>query len=788
MQAIKVDLNQSKDGSYCDPGIAIEFSFRPFINYVVKRIEKDKMAKVVFYQYILNKFKAQPELWESLPVNEVPRYAPMFDLIYGALSPLLDEEANQLWAVGLPLSPCFFSGTDAFYNTLLEADTKKLRSGLDLPSPEQMRKSALASFYHLVLERYYDYPYSDRLFTVKAIADADTNLMKYYRFNVDNRFIEVDYLAELPVLELAQIKDRVFSNGTSLDILQKLLPVENFRIRGLSIVHLEDITSEYSIENLKNVIIRHNQSEGTAHGSAISLALKTLVGCERVQFGVLPNIQLNGQVIFNDDCGFVSIIAEKARQEPANMERYRQLVDAYLKDPKRLLFPEITAEESEKYPLMGMLNQHGVNSYALFPLHHNGRIVGCLEVYTEDASVFKGYTLSKLETAFPYLAQLCQNLISNFNYSITKVIREQFTALQPAVRWRFNEAAYRYLSSGAAKNNLPIERVYFENVHPFYGAVDIRDSSALRNQATRADLLLSFGLLGKLLTSLQCVLGTQAQGQLHDVVEILPAARVHELSDREVFQTEGYLQRQLPQHLEAFAAAHPQARVLVDDYLREMHDRSEVYKNSVGYEQSMQRINQAVTIHLERFNESVQAIFPCYFERFRTDGVEYDLYMGQSIAPHLPMPANLLGSLRFKQLQMMAEIGRSTFALTSELELPMQTTQLIFVYEKPIDISFRKDEQRFDVEGSYNIRYQMVKKRIDKAHVKGTLDRLTQPGKITIVFFNSWEAQEYKTYIKKLEQQGLLKDDLEVLEVEELQGVQGLKAMRVGIEMLTSTS
>ena len=111
----------------------------------------------------------------------------------------------------------------------------------------------------------------------------------------------------------------------------------------------------------------------------------------------------------------------------------------------------------------------------------------------------------------------------------------------------------------------------------------------------------------------------------------------------------------------------------------------------------------------------------------------------------------------------------------------MQTTQLIFVYEKLIDISFRTDEQRFDVEGSYNIRYQMVKKRIDKAHVKDTQERLTQPGKITIIYFNSWEATEYKGYIEKLKQQNLLKDDLEYLEVEELQGVQGLKALRVGV-------
>jgi hypothetical protein len=111
----------------------------------------------------------------------------------------------------------------------------------------------------------------------------------------------------------------------------------------------------------------------------------------------------------------------------------------------------------------------------------------------------------------------------------------------------------------------------------------------------------------------------------------------------------------------------------------------------------------------------------------------------------------------------------------------LQTTQLIFVHEKAIDITFRPDEQRFDVEGGYNIRYQLVKKRIDKAHIKDSEERLTQPGKIAIVYLNSREAQEYLEYIKILQAEGILKDDVEYIEIEELQGVDGLKALRVGL-------
>jgi hypothetical protein len=85
------------------------------------------------------------------------------------------------------------------------------------------------------------------------------------------------------------------------------------------------------------------------------------------------------------------------------------------------------------------------------------------------------------------------------------------------------------------------------------------------------------------------------------------------------------------------------------------------------------------------------------------------------------------------------------------------------------------------VEGAYNIRYEVVKKRIDKVLIAGTVERLTQPGKIAMVYFNANEATEYQEYIKYLQDSHILNNDLEYLDLEELQGVTGLKALRVGV-------
>jgi hypothetical protein len=181
--------------------------------------------------------------------------------------------------------------------------------------------------------------------------------------------------------------------------------------------------------------------------------------------------------------------------------------------------------------------------------------------------------------------------------------------------------------------------------------------------------------------------------------------------------------------------------------------------------------------------DELQLSYPCYFERFRTDGVEYDIYIGQSIAPEKPFDILYLKNLRLWQISSMAAIAKITHEMLPAMPKQLHTTQLIFIHSNTIDISFRNDERRFDAEGGYNIRYQVIKKRIDKVHIADSSERLTQPGKIALVYFNRRDADEYISHIQYLQEQQILLDDLEFLDLEELQGVSGLKALRVGINL-----
>jgi hypothetical protein len=115
--------------------------------------------------------------------------------------------------------------------------------------------------------------------------------------------------------------------------------------------------------------------------------------------------------------------------------------------------------------------------------------------------------------------------------------------------------------------------------------------------------------------------------------------------------------------------------------------------------------------------------------------------------------------------------------------VPLDATHLILVNRSPVSIRFRFDEKRFDVDGAYDIAHEIIRSRIDKATVRNRDERLTQPGQIAIVYSRPDEFQEMSRHISFLQNQGYLRDEVESLELNDLPGVQGLKALRVGVNI-----
>jgi len=208
-----------------------------------------------------------------------------------------------------------------------------------------------------------------------------------------------------------------------------------------------------------------------------------------------------------------------------------------------------------------------------------------------------------------------------------------------------------------------------------------------------------------------------------------------------------------------------------------------IYRKRKDYEDSVTAINDAVSAYLDAEQEMAQAMFPHYFEKQRTDGVDYNIYVGASLVDGQSYDELYLHNLRLWQLLVACGVARLTEDLRRRLPLPLETTHLILAHGAPLSIQFRFDEKRFDVDGAYNVRYEVVKKRIDKAVIRGSGERVTQPGQIAIVYAQPAEALEYREYIDYLTATGHLVGPVEELELDELQGVHGLQALRVSVDL-----
>ena len=120
--------------------------------------------------------------------------------------------------------------------------------------------------------------------------------------------------------------------------------------------------------------------------------------------------------------------------------------------------------------------------------------------------------------------------------------------------------------------------------------------------------------------------------------------------------------------------------------------------------------------------------------------------------------------------------------LQPELPLKLEIASLIMIHGSPITVKFKMSSKSFDVDGAYNIRYEILKKRIDKAYVKGTTERLTLPKRIAIVYSQDRDAAAYRRYLNYLASNGMIQPEIEELELQDLQGVTGLKALRVTVK------
>lgn len=602
------------------------------------------------------------------------------------------------------------------------------------------------------------------------VENSETGLLSTYQMRAQFDMARIQPVGDLPELD-TELLARVQANVGNLDLWRQLLPHDAFESYGLVVYEATEVTEEVTRAQLTELLVESDPLVDLRRFNRIEKLLRTFLR--------LPNLEL-AVLGFEGDTAFCMDGYDGLRHDLDA----RSLDSIICRDDRNDLCCGQTVIHADlrevplTSPFMECLYNDGARSFLLMPLVGEDGLMGALCLTTPEPNQLSALTKLRLKAVVPSVIQALRRTLADVQANVQAVLKEKFTSIHPSVEWKFRAAALHYV------HTREIGDLVFPDVYSLYSASDIRSSSEMRNRAIQSDLIRQVETakavleearehreveyLSSLIYRLERLIAELAEGVRSG--DEMRVARILEAQVEPVFKSLEVFGRSVHDSIEGYRAA-----VCVQD--------GALFKERRAYEEAVDRLALAQTVVLTEAQERAQRVSPHLSQMYRTDGVEHSIYVGDSLTERTDFSPLYLKDLRLWQLRTVAELARVSARLEPELGAPLKVAHLILAQSDPIGLRFSQEEKKFNVDGAYNTRYEIIKKRIDKAHVKNSDERLTQPGKIAIFYSQPEEEHEYRLFIDYLTRQGELEAEIEELEVEDLQGVHGLRALRVAVSV-----
>lgn len=654
----------------------------------------------------------------------------------------------------------------------------RVRRNLDQESFDQGR--AIMAYLFILqkvygIEEHLEYP------IVFLAPDPRTGLDRSFNFQFDSRFVDVRPLGRPKELSVAD-RDRVLENLTRPDVLREILPPEDFEIFGFTAVHAVDVTETEVVSALERDLIDQRSIISQEGFSRLENRL-------RIYFK-RPDLSASLAAINGDQVMFINKGSEIKKSCIFGDSLHKPLAVFQGTIYQRALESDgvLLASDVLKEPLLEPMYKDLINADArsliVAPLYYQGGCIGALTIKTPTAGDLGPLDALQMSHLQPMFAMAVNKILHDLENRIQNIIKEQCTAIHPSVEWRFRQAAFNVLENLRRGGSARLEPIVFKDVYPLFATADTRSSSDARNQAIAADLMEHLDL------GLKVVLAA-GRGRPMPILDEL-AGRIGKLRERissglhsgDENLVVNFLNLEVESIFDYLASLGPEAGEAVAAYKEAVDENlGVVYRRRRDFELGVQQLNDQLAAYLDAEEAALQKDFPHYYERRRTDGVDYTIYLGSSLPERDDFSKLHLKNFRLWQIIVSCGLAWHTEQIKPSLSVPLDTAHLILIHNAPLAIRFRYDEKRFDVDGAYGIRYETIRSRLDKAVIKDTGQRLTQPGRVAMVYTHPAEAREMVRHLEFLQYRGFLAGELERLELDDLPGVQGLRAMRMKVDL-----
>jgi hypothetical protein len=770
-----LELNRKKLGIHNFPYVA-KLSFVSLINHWKNKVGSGDAGEAIIAREVTKRLDESLEFLAPITNYEIlERNKDLVELLLTGIFPSAHRD-QQMAMASKPFHVTGFYFTPPLKQLIAKDD---VNISINIES-DLARSSRIIRACCMVLNSFY----GQRIKFAEPLTlsvDAGKKLgERHFKSELNTDFVEIKKIKPLKRLSQEQI-NYLLSNIYDVETWLKYIPPSHFEFHGMVSINLIDVTVDESLSRLKRILL---DKDAVVARKSINRLQKQL----RNYFS-LPELRLGLTAI---DYPPKHNMSHKYKIHHALNKRIKNLLSEKYKDSiyekvckyKETLIIEDLERYESKTKLEKNLLKEKVKSILLTPLmKKNNQIIGLLELGSPNPYDLNSFTALKLREITPLFRTAMQRSRVEIDNEIEAIIREQYTALHPSVEWKFVESAFDLLQRRKKEGDAAtIQPIVFKDVFPLYGQADIIGSSNIRNNAIQEDFLDNLNRILKILNlTKKTIHFPLADKYLFNVNAEVKRLKQGISSDDE-FRTTDFIKNGIHPLFEQLKSKHPGLKDALDNYFQQLDPKLiTIYKKRKAYEESVEIINNTISDFLEKEEKKTQLMLPHYFQKYKTDGVEYDIYMGQSLLKDGMFDEIQLGNMRLWQLMTMCEITRLLEKQKKDLPVALSTAQLILVHGTPLAIRFRLDEKQFDVDGAYNIRYAILKKRIDKALIEGTGQRLTQKGKVAIVYSHEKDKTEYTTYLDYLIQKGYITDEIEDIKLSKMQGVQGLKALRITV-------
>ena len=753
--------------------VQIQISFEKLYDF----LEEKSLNKNDFYHnaanHALEEFNKYPVLKEGFTdVSLLEKYQEPIDNLMNLLFPELLQN-NEIKAASIPFDFTTFKLSKRFEKIMENAGENYVLNVRDFEGDNMYILSCT-----FIIGFYYNYLIDFKRPFYYDIPNIHTGEIKHYRAAYNGDFFKIIKTNKAPDITQADILE-LLDNFENIEKWKELFPPESYILSGFGLTTLFDVTQDEMLSNLKANLLK----TGADSIEGVRKNLATIYNIPDIHFGFTLFDPSSKKIKAIEKNNVTSLVLSEQHQASCSDYFCHGIMNKLVNKHEIVAISDIDryGEATEQNDFYKNLKSKKIQSIILVPLATDGELYGIMELGSEKKYELNSINANKLHDIIPMFKIASQRAKEEHENKLESIIQENYTSIHPSVKWRFLKAAETHLNlieNGNTTTNL--EEIVFENVFPLYGQSDIKGSSTARNFAIQQDLSIQLNAV------IEIVKKAYDFNKLPIYNELVFRTKNHlnEINDGlktgDEQSVTNFLTNEISPIFEHLGSLNDELKKEVDAYKKMVNPELKiVYQKRKEYENYVTVLNDKLASYIDEQQEDAQKMFPHYFERYKTDGVDFNMYIGQSLVEEKKFDKIYLQNLRLWQLKLICELEQLVYQLKADNKYSLDIASLILVHSAPLSIKFRMDEKQFDVDGAYNIRYEIIKKRIDKAHIKNTKERITQPHKIAIIYAQDSDKKEYLRYINYLQSKGFLSEQIEDVELEDLQGISGLRALRI---------